>query len=139
MPTGNGTYVYVTGRRVTAGLEYRSRVRLLADGRIALALSRLSGGAEAFPGGEVVLPGLTYTAGTGVNVRVTVSGTGTTQVQATVWLAGAAEPTTPSITRTDATAELQLAGGVGIAAHRPSGTTVATAVRFTSFTVTPAV
>ena len=29
------------------------------------------------------------------------------------------------------------AGAVGLAAHRPSGTTVATAVRFTGFTVTP--
>jgi PKD repeat protein len=139
MPTGNGTYVYVTGRRVGTGQEYRARVRVMADGRIALAVSRLSGGTEAFPGGEVVLPGLVYTAGTGVNVRVTVSGTDTTQVQATVWLAGGTEPTTPSITRTDTTAELQAAGGVGIAAHRPSGTTVATAVRFTAFTVTPAV
>jgi phage gp45-like len=70
---------------------------------------------------------------------VKVSGTGTTQVEATVWLAGSAEPATPSITRTDTTAELQVAGGVGLAAHRPSGTTVATAVRVTAFTVAPAV
>jgi PKD repeat protein len=139
MPTGNGTYVYVTGRRVGTGQEYRARVRVQADGRIALALSRLSGGTETFPGGELVLPGVTYTAGTGVNVRVKVSGTGTTQVEATVWLAGSAEPATPSITRTDTTAELQVAGGVGLAAHRPSGTTVATAVRLTAFTVAPAV
>ena len=139
LPTGNGTYVYVTGRRVGTGQEYRARVRVLADGRIALAVSRLAGGTEAFPGGEIVLPGLTYAAGTAVNVRVKVSGTGTTQVEATVWLAGFAEPATPSITRTDTTAELQVAGGVGLAAHRPSGTTAATAVRFAAFTVTPAV
>jgi PKD repeat protein len=139
LPTGNGTYVYVTGRRVGTGQEYRARVRVLADGRIALAVSRLAGGTEAFPGGEIVLPGLTYAAGTAVNVRVKVFGTGTTQVEATVWLAGFAEPATPSITRTDTTAELQVAGGVGLAAHRPSGTTAATAVRFAAFTVTPAV
>ena len=138
MPTGNGTYVYVTGRRVGTGQEYRARVRVQADGRIALAVSRLSGGTEAFPGGEVVLPGLTYTAGSAVNVRVTVSGTGTTTVAATVWPAGSAQPAAPSITRTDTTAELQGAGTVGLAVHRPSGTTVATAVRFTGFTVTPA-
>jgi PKD repeat protein len=137
MPTGNGTYVYVTGRRVGAGQEYRVRVRLLADGRVALAFSRLSGGTEAFPGGEVVVPGLTYTAGSGLNVRVQVSGTGSTVVAATAWLAGTAEPTAASMTRTDTTAELQVAGAVGLAAHRPSGTTVATAVRFTGFTVTP--
>jgi hypothetical protein len=41
------------------------------------------------------------------------------------------------MTRTDTTAALQAAGGVGLAAHRPSGTTAATVVRFTGFTVTP--
>jgi hypothetical protein len=138
MPTGNGTYVYVSGRRVGTGQEYRARVRVLADGRIALALSRLSGGTEAFPGGEVILPGLTYATGTTVNVRVKVSGTGTTRVDASVWLDGSAEPATPSISRTDTTAELQVAGGVGLAAYLPTGTTAATAVRITAFTVTPA-
>lgn len=138
MPTGNGTYVYVSGRRVGTGLEYRARVRVLADGRIALAVSRLSGGTEAFPGGEVVLPGLTYAPGTAVNVRVKVSGTGTTRVDASVWLDGSVEPATPSVSRTDTTAELQVAGGVGLAAYLPTGTTAATAVRITTFTVTPA-
>jgi PKD repeat protein len=137
MPTGNGTYVYVTGRRVGPGQEYRVRVRVMADGRIALALSRLAEGTESFPGGELVVPGLTYSAGTGLNVRVQVSGTGTTQIAASVWAAGAAEPTTATITRTDTTAGLQVAGGVGLAAHRPGGTTAATAVRVTAFTVTP--
>jgi hypothetical protein len=135
-PTGNGTYVYVTGRRVGSGLEYRVRVRLLADGRVGLALSRLSGGTEAFPGGEVIVPGLTYTAGQALNVRVQVSGTGTTQVTARTWLEGFPEPAAPSLTRTDATAALQAAGGVGLMVHRPSGTTAATAVRFTAFRVT---
>ena len=68
-----------------------------------------------------------------------MSGTGTTQVRGHGVVAGSAEPATPTVTRTDTTAALQAAGGVGIAAHRPSGTTVATAVRFTAFTVTPAV
>ena len=135
-PTGNGTYVYVTGRRVGAGLEYRVRVRLLADGRVALVLSRLSGGTETFPGGEVIVPGLTYAAGQALNVRVQVSGTGTTQITARAWLEGSPEPVAPSMTRTDTTAALQVAGGVGLLVHRPSGTTAVTAVRFTAFRVT---
>ncbi|UOX99768.1 PKD domain-containing protein [Blastococcus sp. PRF04-17] len=137
MPTGNGTYVYVTGRRVGTGQEYRVRVRVLADGRVALALSRLAGGTETFPGGELVVPGLVYAPGAALNVRVQVSGTGTTAVSATVWLAGTEEPSAASLTRTDTTAELQAAGGIGLLAHRPGGTTVATAVRFTGFLVTP--
>ncbi|MGY1618560.1 PKD domain-containing protein [Geodermatophilus sp. SYSU D00691] len=136
MPTGTGTYVYVTGRRVGTGTEYRVRVRLLPDGTVALALSRLSGGAETFPGGEVVVPGVTYTAGSPVNVRVQVSGTGTTTVRATVWT-GATEPATPQLVRTDTTAALQSPGGVGLNVYRPSANTVATTVRVTAFTVTP--
>jgi PKD repeat protein len=135
-PTGNGTYVYVTGRRVGTGLEYRVRVRLLANGTVGLVLSRLSGGTEAFPGGEVIVPGLTYTAGQALNVRVQVSGTGTTQITARAWLEGSPEPVAPTMTRTDTTATLQEAGAVGLLVHRPTGTTAVTAVRFTAFRVT---
>jgi hypothetical protein len=134
MPTGDGTYVYVTGRRVGTGNEYRARVRVLPDGRVGLALSRLSGGAETFPGGEVIVPGVTYTAGGTLHVRVQVSGTGTTQIATTVWT-GTTEPAAPQLTRTDTTAGLQAAGGVGLAVHRPNSATAATAVRFTTFTV----
>jgi PKD repeat protein len=137
-PTGNGTYVYVIGRRVAAGQEYRARARVMADGRVALAFSRLSGGVESFPGGEVVVPGVTWTAGTTLNVRVQVVGTGTTQVTATVWAEGMPEPATPSLTRTDTTGALQAAGGVGLAAHRPGGTTASVDVRVTSFRVAAA-
>jgi hypothetical protein len=108
---------------------------VLADGRVALALSRLSG-SEAFPGGETIVPGLTYTAGSTLQVRVQVSGTGTTQVRATVWADGSPEPTSPALSRTDTTAALQAPGGVGLAVHRPSDTTAATAVRFGAVTVT---
>jgi hypothetical protein len=138
MPTGNGTYVYVTARRVGTGQEYRIRVRVLSDGRVALVLSRLTGGTEAFPGGEVIVPGLTYTDGSNLNVRVVVTGagTGTTQLATTVWAAGATEPAAPQMVRTDTTAALQSTGGVGLLVHRPSGTTAATTVRFASFQVT---
>ncbi|MGY1662947.1 radical SAM protein, partial [Geodermatophilus sp. SYSU D00705] len=136
MPTGAGTYVYVSGRRLSAGNEYRVLVKVGADGRVSLTLSRLAGNAEAWPGGEVVVPGLTYTPGTTLNVRVQVSGTGTTTVNASVWADGQAEPATPQLVRTDTTAALQAAGSVGISAYRPASATAATAVRVTSFAVT---
>jgi PKD repeat protein len=138
-PTGNGTYVYVTGRRVSNNNEYRVRVRVLADLRVALTLSRLTSTTtpiEAFPGGEIIVPGLTYTVGQPLNVRVQTSGTGTTQIAATVWAGGTTEPATPSMVRNDTTAALQAAGSVGLLVHRPSGTTAVTSVRFTSFTAT---
>ncbi|GAB3350740.1 PKD domain-containing protein [Modestobacter lapidis] len=134
MPTGAGTYVYVSGRRVSDGNEYRVRVRVLADGQVALTLSRLADGAEAWPGGELIVPGLTYTAGGTLNVRVQVSGEGTTEITGKVWT-GDAEPADPQLVRTDTTAGLQAAGGVGLAAYRPGSNTVATAVRFTAFDV----
>ena len=43
MPTGGGTYVYVSGRRVSAGNEYRVLAKVMADGRVSLTLSRLAG------------------------------------------------------------------------------------------------
>jgi hypothetical protein len=72
-----------------------------------------------------------------LDVRVQVSGTGTTGIAATVWADGTPEPGTPQLVRTDTTAALQAAGSVGLAAYRPSTATAATAVRVTSFGVRP--
>ena len=71
-----------------------------------------------------------------LEVRVRVSGAGSTDVAATVWAAGTAEPTTPQLVRADATAALQAPGAVGIAAYRPGSATAATAVRVSGFGVT---
>ena len=105
-PSGGGTYVYVTGRRVGAGQEYRARLRFLTDGTVRAALTRVAGG-ETVLGGEVVVPGVTYTPGTVVHVRLQVTGTGTTELAAWVWAAGSDEPVEPTVTRSDTTASLQ--------------------------------
>ncbi|MGY1771715.1 PKD domain-containing protein [Blastococcus sp. SYSU D00813] len=135
-PTGNGTYVYVTGRRVGAGEEYTVRFRVAPDGGVWLALARTTGNVETFPGGEVRVAGLTWTPGTTLATRVQVSGTGTTTVTGSVWVAGRAEPAAPQLTRTDTTAALQKPGGVGIGAYRPGGATAATSVRVDDLSVT---
>ncbi|RBY94250.1 radical SAM protein [Blastococcus sp. TBT05-19] len=135
-PTGtSGTWAYVTGRRTAAGDEYRVRVRVDAAGAVHLALYRQAGGVEAFPGGEVTVPGLTWTPGTALATRVQVSGSGTTAITASVWAAGQPEPAQPQLSRTDTTAALQAPGSVGLAAYRPSSNIAATAVRFTGFRV----
>ncbi|UOX99769.1 PKD domain-containing protein [Blastococcus sp. PRF04-17] len=131
--TGSGTYVYVGGRFVATLQAYRVRVRLMADGRVALALSRYSDGGEAFPGGELIVPGLTYAPGTTLQARVLVTGTNPTRIAATVWREGTTEPSAPQMTWTDTTAQLQVPGGFSLMAHRPSNTTAATTVQFTSF------
>jgi PKD repeat protein len=137
MPTGGPVSMYVVGRRVDAANEYKVNVKVAANGQVSMILNRLAGGTEAWPGGEVVVPNLTYTAGTVLNVRVQVSGTGTTTVRASVWVEGQAEPATPQLTRTDTTAGLQAAGSVGVTAYRSASTTAATAVRITGFSVRP--
>ncbi|WP_231502635.1 PKD domain-containing protein [Blastococcus sp. URHD0036] len=136
VPTGSGTYAYVTGRRVGSGEEYTVRVRVAPDGSVYLALSRVTGGVETFPGGEVLVPGLTWRSGTTLATRVQVAGTGTTTITASVWVAGQAEPATPQLSRTDTTAALQKPGSVGIGAYRPANATAATSVAFADLAVT---
>jgi hypothetical protein len=70
-----------------------------------------------------------------VNVHLVVSGTGTTQLAATVWT-GATEPGTPTVTRTDTEAALQAPGAVGLSDYLSGSATAPLAVRFTGFTVT---
>jgi PKD repeat protein len=138
VPTGGGAMVYVTGRRVAANLEYRARVRVLADGSVGVAAVKLTGTTtETLIGSEVLLPGLTYTPGLALNVRLAVSGSGTTDLAATVWAEGTTEPATPTLTRTDATAELQAPGGLGMAGYLAGSATAPVDLRFTGLTVTP--
>jgi PKD repeat protein len=137
-PTGGGVTVTVVGRRVTTNQEYRARLRFLANGTVGLAITRLSGtSSEALVGSEVLVPGLTYTPGQVLRVRLQVSGTGTTTLAASVWVDGATEPATPTITRTDTTASLQASGSVGLSAYLSSSATAPVAVRFSSFSATP--
>ena len=138
-PTGTGTAVYVTGRRVGTNLEYRARVRFLANGTVGLVFSKLTGTAtEALIGTEVIVPGLTYTPGTELQARVRVWGTGTTQLSATVWAAGTPEPVSPQVTTTDTTASLQAPGGLALSAYLYGSATAPMNVRFTTFGATSA-
>jgi PKD repeat protein len=130
VPTGNGTYAEVTGRRVSSGEQYSVRVRVAPDGAVYLALSRVTGNVESFPGGETRVAGLSWKPGTALATRVQVSGAGTTTVTGSVWVAGQAEPAAPQLSRTDTAAALQSAGAIGIGAYRPGNSTAATTVTF---------
>jgi PKD repeat protein len=138
VPTGGGTSVYIGARRVSDTLAYQGRVRVLADGSVHLALDRLPGTTdEVLIGPEITVPGLTYTPGMVLHVRVQASGTGTTQLAASLWVDGAAEPAAPLVSATDSTAELQVAGAVGLSAYLSGSATAPVDVRFTSFSATP--
>ena len=139
VPTGGGAMVYVGARRVDTDVAYQGRVRIRADGTVGVALVKLAGtGDEVFIANEVVLDGLAYTPGTVLDVRVVATGTGATQLAATVWVAGTPEPTTPTVTGTDTTEALQAAGSVGLTAYLSGSATAPVDVRFSDITVTPA-
>lgn len=135
-PTGGGTSVYVTPRRVGANLEYRVRLRFLTDGTVRAAVTRLSGTAtEVMVGSEVVVA-TGYVPGQALALDVSAAGSGTTTVTGTVWAAGTTRPDAPQLSRTDDTAALQAAGGVGLAAYLTGSSTAGTVVRFGPLTVT---
>ncbi|WP_051684390.1 PKD domain-containing protein [Blastococcus sp. URHD0036] len=134
-PSGSGLSLYLIGRRTGAGSEYDLRARFLADGSVRLGVVRISGGTEALIGAEATLPG-TYTPGTALTLRLRVSGSGTTTLEARAWT-GTTEPATWTVSRTDTTAALQGPGAVGVTAYLSSSATAAVPVRLTAFTARP--
>jgi PKD repeat protein len=121
--TGNGTYVWVAGRRISGAGEYRARVRLRPSGVVSLQLSRTdSANAETAIGTEQTISGLTYAAGTILRVRIQAVGTSPTALKAKVWADGGTEPAW-QVTASDSTAALQAAGNVGIRTYLSGSTT----------------
>jgi PKD repeat protein len=121
--TGNGIYLDVAGRRVGNGSEYEANLILQTGGRVLLGLTALRSGVETTMVPPAQLTGVGYAAGTGLNIRLQVTGTSPTTVRAKVWAAGSAEPSTWQATATDSTAALQAAGGVGVTAYLSSSAT----------------
>ena len=113
VPNGGGALVHVQARRVSATNYYGARLRLQADGSVQLHVTRGNGTVVA----GVVVPGLTFTAGDQLQVRVQVEGTAPTTVRAKVWEVGTAEPAAWQTSMTDSTASLQVAGAVGLSSY----------------------
>lgn len=116
---GSGTYVYLGARRDSStNAQYRLKLHFLSDGRVYMTASTLTGSpsVETAIGTEVALPGGTsaYTANTDLLVRLRVTGAGPTLIQGRAWRAGTTEPTTWLLDRTDSTAALASAGGIGL-------------------------
>ena len=129
VPTGNGIYLDVVGRRVSANNEYRAQVLLRASGDIDVGLAALRGSsteAEVQPVRR--LTGVTYAAGTQLNVRFQVTGTSPPTLRLKVWPVGAAEPAAWQLTGTDTGAGLQGPGAVGVTAYLSSSATNAPVV-----------
>jgi hypothetical protein len=134
-PTGGGIYLSSAVRSSAAG-DYHSRLKLQPNGQVVLNLARTVAGAETALTTQVLVPGVTYTPGLKLSVRVQAVGTGTTTVRARVWVAGTAEPTTWLQSATDSTAALQAAGAVGLTDLVSGTATEAPVVRHDDLTAT---
>jgi PKD repeat protein len=121
--TGGGTYVYAAARHV-GSTDYRLGVRVASNGVVTEQLSVVVNGVEKVLK-TVTVPGLTYTPGSWLTVRFDVSGTGTAALAGKVWAEGTTEPTGWQVTATDASPELQRAGGVGVTTYVSGSATVA--------------
>ncbi|WP_460966865.1 PKD domain-containing protein [Pedococcus soli] len=122
VPTGGGQYVSVLGRRVSATLDYRAKVRMASNGQVAVWLTRNASGTETVLT-SATLAGVSYAAGDQLKVRLQVTGTTPTTLRVKVWKSTATEPTAWSLTSTDSTAGFQAAGSVGVYAYLSSSST----------------
>ncbi|WP_182113257.1 MULTISPECIES: PKD domain-containing protein [unclassified Actinotalea] len=118
---GAGAFFSLIGRRVGAN-DYRAKVKIAPNGVVTLYLNRVTG-AETTLASLAVAPGVSYAAGDALRMRVTVSGTSPSTLQAKVWEDGQPEPADWQLTATDETAALQTAGGVGAMAYLATSTT----------------
>ena len=138
VPVGAPVYISLTGRRVSAGNTYVGKVQVYPTGQVTLRLNRLVAGSEAVLAGPITVPGLTYTAGMRISMRVQVTGTSPTTVRARAWDAAASEPATWQVSATDSSAALQQPGTVGTVVYVPSAITNAPIrVSYTRFVAAP--
>ena len=122
--TGGSIYVSVDGRQIAGVGAYRAKVVVNSAGQVTLALVRVNAtGAETVVQPATVVSGITYTPGTKLAVRIRVTGTGPTLLQARVWPAAGTEPTTWHRAGTDTTSALQAPGAVGLLGYLSGGVT----------------
>ncbi len=128
---GGAATATVIGRQVGAS-NYSARVRFEVGGAVRLYLLR-----DEVAIGSYLMPGVTYTPGTALNVALSVTGTAPTTLAAKVWLATDPEPATWQASATDSTAAMQAAGTVGLMNTVSGASTVPTTTfRWDDLTIT---
>jgi hypothetical protein len=105
---------YLVARRISASTLYLGRLRFVADGSIRLQVFKVVNGTATAIGTEKTVAGLTYTAGSTIQLRMQVTGTNSSTLKLKAWAAEQAEPTTWLVSVTDSEPSLQTAGAVGL-------------------------
>ena len=121
--TGGGTYISVIGRRVSASVAYQLKIRVQPNGIVTPQIVRVVNGAETIIQSGPTVPGVSWTQGKKVRVRLRVSGTAPTALAARIWEDGAPEPTAWNVVANDSTPSLQANGGLGISTYLSSSAT----------------
>ena len=116
VPTATA-YLEVTGRRVGTNLEYDGLVKITSSGAVQAGLRRYTSPSAADVTAAVGT-GITYTAGSTLNVRLQVTGTSPTTLRMKIWPASGSEPANWQVTGTDSTASLQAAGAPGVRSYQ---------------------
>ncbi|WP_181034826.1 hypothetical protein [Clavibacter michiganensis] len=114
VPSGGGAYVRINSRQVGTSF-YQTQVWVRSTGQVMIVQSE-----NATVLKSTVVPNLTYTAGQQLRVRVQVTGTSPTTLNAKVWPVGQAEPTAWQSTTTGSLAALQTAGTFGVQTYLSS-------------------
>ena len=135
--TGGGTYVSVIGRRISATTDYRVKLKFASTGVVTEALEQVTNNVETVLK-SVAVPGVTYTPGMLLEVRLQVTGTSPTTLNSMVWADGTTQPTTWQATATDSTAGLQVGGAVSLITYLSgSATNAPENVSFSSYWAGP--
>ncbi|WP_082569353.1 PKD domain-containing protein [Microbacterium sp. Root180] len=113
LANGGGLHMNYLVHKTTAG-DYRLKLRIASSGVVTVSLAKVVGTTETLIINRT-LSGYTHTAGGKLQLRVqAVTSGGTTALKGKVWADGTTEPTDWFVSTTDAQAELQGAGQVGI-------------------------
>ncbi|MBG0737866.1 PKD domain-containing protein [Paeniglutamicibacter antarcticus] len=108
-PTASSIYAGLIGRRVGTN-TYGARVVVSSTGTVQLNLQRNTDTILK----SATISGLTFNSGDRLQVRLQVTGTSPTTLQAKVWKTGTTEPANWQLATTDSTAGFQAAGAIGL-------------------------
>ena len=110
--SSGSTYFSLIGRRIDSAHDYRVKVRFRVDGSAQVILvARVDGQNRNLAWTE--LPQFNYAAEEQVNVRLRLTGEGSTLLQTKVWRSSDSEPSDWLLSGNDDKSQLQQAGSVG--------------------------
>ena len=120
--TGGGIYTAIVGRRISNSDAYNATLFYMSNGSVRLSLRRNVGGVETILTNNV-LSGVTVAPGDRMHVRLQVTGTSPTTLQAKAWKDNAQEPSSWQVTTTDSAGALQAPGSLGLLTYLSSSAT----------------